>query len=198
MFVVAHKIIYKEKDKHLEINNNWPETKLSTTTTTIFFNKQIILQRHRRQLARLFKGDNECKVLNYNHGWLGKVYNLHLVFFPYFLSSSHSHSWKTVKRFSRNLVRVKWSKCGVIENTSDHYAFGNSHTEFVSYLHTWTRSGTWDYWVRANSASSHKIVTAILARAWPQQCWKSCAKVSNFVALPFCNHGTKEMLPRSC
>lgn len=69
MFVVAHKIIYKEKDKHLEINNNWPETKLSTTTTTtIFFNKQIILQRHRRQLARLFKGNNECKVLNYNHG----------------------------------------------------------------------------------------------------------------------------------
>ena len=40
MFVVAHKIIYKEKNKHLEINNNWPETKLSTTTTTIFFNKQ--------------------------------------------------------------------------------------------------------------------------------------------------------------
>ena len=66
MFVVAHKIIYKEKNKHLEINNNWPETKLSTTTTTIFFNKQIILQRHRQQLARLFEGDNECKVLNYN------------------------------------------------------------------------------------------------------------------------------------
>ena len=81
---------------------------------------------------------------------------------------------------------------------SDHCAFGNSHTEFVSYLHTWTRSGTWDYWVRANSASSHKMVTTILVCAWPQQCWKSCANISNFVALPFSNHGMKEMLPRSC
>ena len=77
---------------------------------------------------------------------------------------------------------------------SDHYAFGNRHTEFVSYLHTWTRSGTWDYWVRANSASSHKIVTTFLECAWPQQCWKSCVNVSNFVALPFSNHGTQEML----
>ena len=31
-------------------------------------------------------------------------------------------------------------------------------------------------------------------RAWPQQCWKSCANGSNIVALRFGNHGTKEML----
>ena len=32
------------------------------------------------------------------------------------------------------------------------------------------------------------------ARAWPQQCWKSCANGSNSVALRFGDHGTKEML----
>ena len=32
------------------------------------------------------------------------------------------------------------------------------------------------------------------ARAWPQQCWKSCANGSNIVALRFGDHGTKEML----
>ena len=31
-------------------------------------------------------------------------------------------------------------------------------------------------------------------RAWPQQCWKSCANGSNIVALRFGDHGTKEML----
>ena len=33
------------------------------------------------------------------------------------------------------------------------------------------------------------------ARAWPQQCWRSCAiKGSNIVALRLGDHGTKEML----
>ena len=32
------------------------------------------------------------------------------------------------------------------------------------------------------------------ARAWPQQCWKSCAIGSNIVALRFGDHGTTEML----
>ena len=31
-------------------------------------------------------------------------------------------------------------------------------------------------------------------RAWPKQCWKSCANGSNIVALRFGDHGTKEML----
>ena len=31
-------------------------------------------------------------------------------------------------------------------------------------------------------------------RAWPQQCWKSCANGSSIVALRFGDHGTKEML----
>ena len=31
-------------------------------------------------------------------------------------------------------------------------------------------------------------------RAWPQQCWKSCANGSNIVALRFGDHGTKEMM----
>ena len=31
-------------------------------------------------------------------------------------------------------------------------------------------------------------------RAWPQQCWKSCANGSNIVALRFGDYGTKEML----
>ena len=31
-------------------------------------------------------------------------------------------------------------------------------------------------------------------RAWPQQCWRSCANGSNIVALRFGDHGTKEML----
>ena len=32
------------------------------------------------------------------------------------------------------------------------------------------------------------------ARAWPKQCWKSCADGSNNVALRFGDHGTNEML----
>ena len=31
-------------------------------------------------------------------------------------------------------------------------------------------------------------------RAWPQQCWKSCANRSHIVAWRFGDHGTKEML----
>ena len=30
-------------------------------------------------------------------------------------------------------------------------------------------------------------------RAWPRQCWKSCANRSNTVALRFGDHGTKEL-----
>ena len=32
------------------------------------------------------------------------------------------------------------------------------------------------------------------ARAWPQQCWMSCANGCNIVVLRFSNHGTKEIL----
>ena len=32
------------------------------------------------------------------------------------------------------------------------------------------------------------------ARAWPQQCWKSCAYESSIVALRFGDHGMKEMI----
>ena len=32
------------------------------------------------------------------------------------------------------------------------------------------------------------------ASAWPQQCWKNCGNGSNIDALPFGDHGTKEML----
>ena len=43
--------------------------------------------------------------------------------------------------------------------------------------------------------TTHKsLETMCNARAWPQQCWKSCANGSNIVALRFGDHGTKEML----
>ena len=32
------------------------------------------------------------------------------------------------------------------------------------------------------------------ARAWTQQCWRSCANGPNIVVLRFGDHGTKEML----
>ena len=31
-------------------------------------------------------------------------------------------------------------------------------------------------------------------RAWPEQCWKSCANGVNFVAIRIGDHETKEML----
>ena len=40
--------------------------------------------------------------------------------------------------------------------------------------------------------TTHKTLeTMCNARAWPQQCWKSCANGSNIVALRFGDHGTK-------
>ena len=47
-------------------------------------------------------------------------------------------------------------------------------------------------WLKLNLNS-----TAILARTWPQQCWRMCANGSNTVALASANHGTKEMLDGS-
>ena len=38
------------------------------------------------------------------------------------------------------------------------------------------------------------LETMCNARAWPQQCWKSCENGSNIVALRFSDHVTKEML----
>ena len=35
------------------------------------------------------------------------------------------------------------------------------------------------------------------ARAWPQQCWMSCANGCNIVVLRFSDHGTKEMLDQN-
>ena len=43
--------------------------------------------------------------------------------------------------------------------------------------------------------TTHKSLSTMRnERAWPQQCWKSCANWSNIVALRFGDHGTKEML----
>ena len=43
--------------------------------------------------------------------------------------------------------------------------------------------------------TTHKTLQTMRnTRAWPEQCWKSCANGSNVVALRFCDHGTKEML----
>ena len=43
--------------------------------------------------------------------------------------------------------------------------------------------------------TTHKTLeTRCNARAWSQQCWKSCANGSNIVALRFGDQGTKEML----
>ena len=43
--------------------------------------------------------------------------------------------------------------------------------------------------------TTHKTFeTMFIARAWPQQCRKSCANGSNIVALRFGDQGIKEML----
>ena len=49
--------------------------------------------------------------------------------------------------------------------------------------------------VHRGKDTTHKsLETMCIARAWPQQCRKSCANGSNIVALRFDDHGTKEML----
>ena len=49
--------------------------------------------------------------------------------------------------------------------------------------------------VHCEKDTTHKsLYTMHNKRAWPQQCWKSCANGSNIVALCFGDHGTKEML----
>ena len=47
---------------------------------------------------------------------------------------------------------------------------------------------------RENDTTHKTFETMFIARAWPQQCRKSCANESNIVALCFGNHGIKEML----
>ena len=47
---------------------------------------------------------------------------------------------------------------------------------------------------RGMDATHKTFETTCNARAWPHQYWKSCANGSNFVALRFGDHGTKEML----
>ena len=43
--------------------------------------------------------------------------------------------------------------------------------------------------------TTHKTLeTMHNERAWPQQCWKSCANRSNIAVLCFGDHRTKEML----
>ena len=49
--------------------------------------------------------------------------------------------------------------------------------------------------VHCEKDTTHKsLYTMHNKRAWPQQCWKSCANGSNIVALRFGDHETKEML----
>ena len=49
--------------------------------------------------------------------------------------------------------------------------------------------------VHRGKDTTHKTLqTMCNARAWPQQCWKSCANRSNIVTLHFGDHRTKEML----
>ena len=47
---------------------------------------------------------------------------------------------------------------------------------------------------REKDTTHMTLETMCNARAWPQQCWKSCANGSNIVALRVGDHGTKEML----
>ena len=47
---------------------------------------------------------------------------------------------------------------------------------------------------RGKDTTHKRLLTMCNALAWPQQCWRSCANVSNIVALRFGDHGTKEML----
>ena len=49
--------------------------------------------------------------------------------------------------------------------------------------------------VQREKDTTHKsFETMCNARAWPPQCWKSCANGSNIVALRFGDQGIKEML----
>ena len=49
--------------------------------------------------------------------------------------------------------------------------------------------------VQREKDTTHKTFeTMFIARAWPQQCIKSCANGSNVVALRFGDQGIKEML----
>ena len=49
--------------------------------------------------------------------------------------------------------------------------------------------------VHSGKHTTHQSLSTMRnERAWPQQCWKSCANGSNIVALRFGDHGTKEML----
>ena len=49
--------------------------------------------------------------------------------------------------------------------------------------------------VHRGKETTHKTLESMcIARAWPQQCWKSSANGSNIVALRLGDHGTKEML----
>ena len=49
--------------------------------------------------------------------------------------------------------------------------------------------------VHRGKDTTHKSLKSISnERAWPQQCWKSCANGSNIVALRFGDHRTKELL----
>ena len=49
--------------------------------------------------------------------------------------------------------------------------------------------------VHRGKDTTHKsLQTMRNERAWPQQCWKSCANGSNIVALRLGDHRTKEML----
>ena len=47
---------------------------------------------------------------------------------------------------------------------------------------------------RGKDSTYKTLQTMCKARAWPQQCWKSCANGSNIVALRFGDHGAEEML----
>ena len=51
---------------------------------------------------------------------------------------------------------------------------------------------------RGKDTTNKCLQTMRNERAWPQQCWKSCANGSNIVALRFSDHGTKEMLEVVC
>ena len=54
------------------------------------------------------------------------------------------------------------------------------------------------YHARSSITQSYFVVVSkeivCNERAWPQQCWQSCASASNIVALRFGDHLTKEML----
>ena len=52
----------------------------------------------------------------------------------------------------------------------------------------------WEPAVHRGEDTTNTNLAAILARAWPQQCCKSCSNVFNIVALRFIDHGTKGML----